>query len=143
MQADFSINVDPTRDLVRIRMGGFFKINDIARFIAVRDLVHETLRCGPNQHLTLVDIREMGIQSQEAVAGFGKALHDPRHISKRLAIVVSKSLARMQIQRAAAGRNVHYFTDDAGAAEQWLIEGDAPGDPRPRAGVTDPQPLLR
>jgi hypothetical protein len=136
MQANFSINVDTSRDLVRISMSGFFKAEDIARFVVTRDLTHELLRCGPNQHLTLVDIREMEIQSQEAVSGFGKVIHDPRHRSKRLAIVVSKSLARMQVQRAAAGRDVRYFTDDAGAAEQWLIEGDLSDS----ASITDLQP---
>jgi hypothetical protein len=141
MQASFSIDVDPARHFVRIRMSGFYKTDDIARFIAARELTLGQLTCGPNEHLTLVDIREMVIQSQEAVAGFGKVIHDPRHMSKRLAIVVSRSLARMQIQRAAAGRDVHYFTDDAGAAEQWLIDGDASTNSPPRrAGVTHLRP---
>ena len=63
----------------------------------------------------------MLIQSQEAVERFRAILMNPTYTSKRIAIVVSKTLARMQIQRAAAGRDVKFFTDDTAAARAWLL----------------------
>jgi hypothetical protein len=125
MEARFSVAVDVPRSLVRISMAGFFSSDDIARFVDARDKAHALLRCGPNQHRTLVDIREMNIQSQESVASFQAVLANPRWASKRLAIVVAQSLARMQIKRAANSRDAGYFNDMA-EAERWVLEDDAP-----------------
>ncbi|WP_157105610.1 hypothetical protein [Sphingomonas sp. TDK1] len=107
--------------MVTIVMTGFFSPEDIARFVAARDAAHTLLRCGPNEHLTLVDIRGMRIQSQESVELFRSVLKNPRVQSRRLAIVVAQSLARMQIKRAASDRDPAYFTEPA-EAEAWLVE---------------------
>ena len=123
MSANFSIQVDPFRDLVRIRMSGFFTIADIEEFLAERQEAHRALRCGPNQHLTLNDVSEMKIQSQEIVSAFHAMLAAPEHRSRRLAFVTGSTLARGQLQRAAAGRNVRCF-DDVVSAESWLLEAD-------------------
>jgi hypothetical protein len=128
MDANFSIQVDVPRSLVRIVLSGFFEREDIARFIEARDEAHTQLRCGPNQHLSLVDIRMMNIQSQDSVAQFQAMLNNPVAISRRLAIVVARSLARMQVKRAAENREPQFFVDIADA-ERWLFsddDGDAP-----------------
>ncbi len=124
MPSSFSVVAEPMLDLVRIELSGFFQCADILAFQNARDHAHRQLTCKANQHLTLVDITGMQIQSQEAVEGFRALLTDPTYTSKRIAIVVGKTLARMQIQRAAAGRNVSYFTDDITAARSWLLAED-------------------
>lgn len=124
MTPRFSIVVDPDLDLVRISMSGFFHPADVANFVAERHVAHKQLRCGPNQHLTVVDIRDMAIQSQDAVAAFQKALHTPSVYSRRIAIITRNSLSRTQVRRAADGRDIAYF-DDPAAAEEWLLSGDA------------------
>jgi hypothetical protein len=126
MKPEFSIDVDVPRSLVRITMSGFFEPEDIGRFVAARDLAHRQLTCGRNEHLTLVDIRGMHIQSQESVGQFAKLLGNPQFASKCIAFVVTQSLARMQIQRAAAGRGAGFFIDDPVAAEQWLLADRLP-----------------
>ncbi len=105
--------------LVWITIGGFFELHDIERFAAARDAEHRRLRCGPNQHLTLVDMRQMQIQKQGSVEAFTRLLGDPSFISRRLAFVVSVGLARSQIQRAAAGRDARFFSSMEDA-EAWL-----------------------
>ena len=105
MRAKFDISVNVERSLVRMTMSGFFSSEDIAQFVIARDEVHHMLQCRPNQHLTLVDIREMDIQAQDCVVAFQRVLADPSKVSKRLAFVVARSLARMQIQRAADSRD--------------------------------------
>lgn len=102
-------------------MAGFFKAADIAAFTTQLAVAFSKLRCGPNQHLTLVDIRNMDIQSQDSVSGFAGLLHNSGHASKRIAFLVSRSLARLQIQRAAEGRDARYFMDRQ-EAEDWLID---------------------
>ena len=123
MSAEFHFDVDPSRDLVRIRMSGFFTPEDIEAFLAARDDAHARLTCAPNQHLTINDLRGMKIQSQEAVDKFGEVLSERRHRSKRLAFVIGKTLARTQLSRIASSRDAQCF-DDLPSAEAWLFGRD-------------------
>lgn len=120
MTATFTLDVDPGRDLVQITMAGFFEPGDIQAFRAARDREHAKLTCAPNQHLTVNDISGMKIQSQEMVASFQAILADPAHRSRRLAFVVSRTLARSQLVRALNGRQARCFENRADA-EAWLF----------------------
>ena len=121
MSPRFTITTTPALNLVTITMGGFFSQPDIDAFEHARDVAHRELRCGRNQHLTLVDMREMLIQSQEAIVGFQRVLNNQATKSKRIAIVTSKTLARMQVERAAERRDVQYFSGDPAEAREWLL----------------------
>ena len=123
MSAQYQIDVEPKRNLVKIRMAGFFTERDIEGFLAARRLAHAKLRCGPNEHVTVNDIRDMKIQSQEIVEAFRTMLAEPEYRSRRLAFVVSPTLARTQVIRAIAGRDARCF-EDSWAAEAWLFYGD-------------------
>lgn len=123
MQASYHFAVDSARSLVRITMSGFFAADDVARFVTARDRAFQQLLCAPNAHCTLVDIRAMAIQSQGAVAQFRSILAHGSARSRRLAFVVGASLARMQVMRAAAGRDARFFSDMA-EAEAWLMQPD-------------------
>jgi hypothetical protein len=121
MSAAFQIKVDPTRSLVRITLSGFFSAAYINEFMAARDKAHLALRCAANEHVTLVDIRDMSIQSPEAVALFQHTLDNPAMASRRLAIVLAeKSLCRLQIRRAASNRDAQYF-DSVQEAEAFVL----------------------
>jgi len=120
MSAEYSIEVEPQRDLVRIRMGGFFTPEDIKGFLEARRVAHRGLSCRPNQHLTINDIRDMKIQSQDIVDGFRALLADPAYRSRRLAFVVGPTLARTQLVRALASRTARCF-EDFWSAEAWLF----------------------
>jgi len=132
MRAEFSIEVDPERDLIRIRMGGFFRQADIAGFLEARRAAHEALRCPPNAHLTINDIRGMDIQSHDIVEAFRDMLAAPAYRSRRLAFVVANTLARSQALRAIESREARWFTDPA-AAEAWLLADEADEAPLRRA----------
>lgn len=123
MNANFSFDVDVSRDLVIITLGGFFSRADIDAFLAAREAAHARLRCGPNQHVTLADVRAMQIQAQDIVTAWGDVLSGSAYRSRKLAFVQASSLARMQLQRAAAMRDVRYFTAMADA-EGWLFEDE-------------------
>ena len=124
MSAEFTVDAEPMRDLIRIRMSGFFTQSDILAFLAARRDAHARLRCPANQHLTLNDLRDMKIQSQEMVDAFRAVLADPLYRSRRLAFVVGPTLARTQLMRAAIGRDVRCF-DDIWTAEAWLLQDAA------------------
>ena len=91
----------------------------ILAFLAARRDAHAKLRCAPNRHVTINDLRGMKIQSQAMVDTFRAVLADPLYRSRRLAFVVGPTLARTQLIRAIAGRDARCF-DDAWAAEAWL-----------------------
>lgn len=119
----FKIIANPPLDLITITIGGFFTQPDIDAFEKARNDAHRELKCAPNQHLTLVDMREMLIQSQEAIAGFQRVLNNHATKSKRIAIVTSQTLARMQVERAAERRDVQFFSGDPTEAREWLLTG--------------------
>lgn len=120
MSAQFSIDVELDRDLVRIAMAGFFTPEDIAEFFEARRVAHQKLRCPRNWHLTLNDLRGMKIQSQECVTEFRKLLADPAYRSRRLAFVIGPTLARTQLARALSGRDARCFGTVV-EAEAWLF----------------------
>jgi hypothetical protein len=120
MTATFSFDVDPARDLVQITMAGFFTPADIIAFRAEQDSEHRKLTCAPNHHLTINDITGMKVQSQEMVASFQAVLANPAHRSRRLAFIVSRTLARSQVMRALNGRHARCFENRA-EAEAWLF----------------------
>jgi hypothetical protein len=139
MDAVYTIEVDPVRNIVRHYLAGFFEPADVDRFVAARNAAHAQLTSGPNQHVTLVDVRDMKIQHQDIVKAFGGVLADPRHRSRKLAFVVALSLARMQLLRATASRDAQYFTDVA-EAEAWLM---AVGDAEEAPGQNPDEPQAR
>jgi hypothetical protein len=132
MTATFSFEVDAERDLVRIRMGGFFRPADIAAFLEARRVAHQALRCAPNAHLTINDIREMSIQSHDVVDAFQAMLAAPEYRSRRLAFVVGYTLARAQAIRALESRQARWFEDPI-EAEAWLLSDEEEEAPRRRA----------
>lgn len=120
MNASFSFEVDRARDLVRIQMAGLFAPDDIAAFVEARRRAHEELHCGPNQHLTLNDVRRMQIQPQDIVAAFRSMLSEPAFRSRRLAFGAAPTLARGQLLRALQDREARCF-ETIEAAEAWLF----------------------
>lgn len=119
----FSVTTDPALHLLRVIMGGFFGINDVARLAEAHRIARLQLRCAPNQHLTLVDVSDCKLQAQEVVSAFQKMIGDPRYASRRLAFVTGSSLARMQVRRILTRPGTGLF-DDVAQAEAWLLEGN-------------------
>lgn len=123
MADKFTITVDVPRDLVRITMSGFFGEGDVLAFLGERMAAHRQLKCAPNQHVTLNDMRAMDVRSQGVVDSFRSILASPDYRSRRLAFVVTGALSRMQLMRTIEGRNAQVFEDPA-AAEAWLLSAD-------------------
>jgi len=123
MPAHYAFKADPKANLMTIIMSGFFQPSDISAFSGDLARAFESLPEANGQHVTLVDIRQMDIQSQDAVAGFQHLLQNSRFKSRRIAFVVAKTLARLQIKRAAEGREPAFFSD-MDEARVWLLAKD-------------------
>ena len=120
MEQKFSFEIDPLWGLIRIRMIGFYTLEDIEAFREARRAAHEALGWPRNQHMTLNDLREMKVQPQDTVAAFREMLADPAYHSRKLAFVVSPTLARGQLTRALLGRSAQLF-EDVESAEAYLF----------------------
>ena len=131
LQPEFTFDVEPERHLMRVRLAGFFDDAAITRYVHARNMAFLKLRSGPNQHLSLIDVRGMAIQTQDVVVRWKSVLADPVYLSRRLAFVVASTLARMQLQRAIGSRDAQCFLDEL-EAERWLLDGveaNVPTDP--------------
>ena len=123
MSAEFVISLDPARNLIDVRMSGFYGIDDVRRYAAAIGEATRTLGGEPGRQRMLSDITGMQIQSQEIVAAFAAFMADPRYAARRIAFVVDTSLARMQLNRAKMGRDAQAF-HSRDAAEAWLFAED-------------------
>jgi hypothetical protein len=119
MAGHFDITLSPDDCLVRLTMSGFFEPEEIRRLGEEMVAAVARLHCPPNQHLTLCDIREMAIQSQDAVGHFTRLVGAEPIRSRMLAFVTAKSLARLQARRLTDRADVEFF-DTVAAAEAWL-----------------------
>ncbi len=120
MSDKFTFSLDRERGLVRIRMQGFYGLEDVEAFFEARRRAHAELGLPRNAHLTLNDLRGMKVQQQEVIEAFQKGLAVPEEKARRLAVVVDAAMARGQANRAIASEDTRYFTDVA-AAEAWLL----------------------
>ena len=118
MEASYSITPDKSRNLARVKMAGFFTERDVQEFAATYRQVLTYLKA-PG-HLTLVDITQMSIQSQDIVGAFAALLASPDVRSSKLAFITSSSLSRLQAQRLTDREGVEFF-DRMDSAEDWLF----------------------
>ena len=140
LAASAEVVVDVAHSLVRYTLSGFFDVAGVAAFEAQRRRGLATLRCGPNRHVTLLDVSGCRIQTQEVVARFADMLRDRRWAARALAIVVGSSIARMQLRRILDRDEIGWFATVA-EAEAWLLpRAPAPRQPAPTASATDPNP---
>ena len=118
----FEFIPNPRRGVVTINMSGFF-LDDAIPLIAtgMADALRK-LNCGPNQHMTLIDVTGCQIQTQHIVGAFQKLVTNPMFRSRRLAVVVGSSLIKMQIRRIISDDSYARIFDNHSAAEAWLSQ---------------------
>jgi hypothetical protein len=120
MTADFTISIDRSRNLLDVAMRGFYGPDDVARYRAAIDAASVTLGGDPADQVMVNDITGMQIQLQDIVTAFRGVMADSRYARRRVAFIVTLSLARMQVERVMKGRTARIFTDRA-EAETWLF----------------------
>ena len=121
MNPTYEVTIEPRRKLLRVTLGGFFTVADVAALEAEKRAALVRLGCERNQHFTLVDVTACKLQPQDVVAAFKVAISDPRYMARRLAFVTGSSLARMQVRRMLTRDDANIF-DTCQKAEAWLFE---------------------
>ncbi|HYZ47835.1 MAG TPA: hypothetical protein VE567_02965 [Sphingomonas sp.] len=124
MSASYSIDVEPW-GFLRFTLEGFFDPETFQRFARDREAAFAKLTCAPNAHLTLVDVTQCQLQSQEVAAAFQKLMSDPHTRSRRIAFVFGASPTRLQVRRIAAHRDDVGLFNEETSAMAWLREPEA------------------
>ena len=121
MQATQTIRVDPQQKLVAITLTGFFDAAGATQLAIDAKAAIDSLAGPRNQHLTLIDVSDCKLQSQDVVAAFQNALGNPLYTSRRLAFVTDSSLSRIQVRRVLNRDTARWFGNRR-EAEAWLCD---------------------
>lgn len=121
----FTIRIDAPRKYVEIRLRGQWDEATARRFEReLRAALPALPRggCPIGAQNTLFDSTEYAVQSQDVSAVLAGMAGDPSIGSRRIAVLVSSALSKLQTRRVAPGYGVF---DDRDAAMAWLFEPDA------------------
>ena len=106
--------------LLSVQLLGFFSIEQMAVLRTELASAIDRLDRGPGKHMSIYDISECKIQSQDVVNAF-RSMSDAKHVgARRLAVVTGGSLMRMQLSRILVGRDTRVFNDKEDA-RRWLL----------------------
>ena len=118
----FEVETNDADRIIFMRMGGVMSIEEAHACAAAKEAAVENLG-PPYLHSTLVDVRELRLQTQEVFAIFTNFVANTKHKSRRIAIVAGEGTARMQFRRVAERAplrdDMRFFTDVA-EARDWL-----------------------
>lgn len=118
----FTIRIEPARKFVEIIMRGHWDDATIRRFDReLRHLLRALPRggCRIGEQNTLFDTTEYAVQSQEVLARLGAMAADPSIGSRRIAVLVSSTLVKLQARRIAPDYGLFNDRDEA---LEWLFE---------------------
>jgi hypothetical protein len=117
----FTIETDPARSLVRVRMAGFMSPDEVEDFSRAEQAAVAEMGLGSGEFLLLVDTVGAVIQSQETVAAFAGIVADSPLKARRIAVVRANTLTRMQTQRILMVREDTAIFSTLAEAEAWLF----------------------
>ena len=121
----FTIRIDPPRKYVEIAMFGHWDETTTRRFETELRRLLPALPAGGcriGDQVTLFDNTGYLVQSQDVLAQLGRMVADPSIGSRRIAVLASSTLIKLQTRRIAPGYGL--FADREEAL-QWLFEPDA------------------
>lgn len=118
----YTITTNHAVRLIEITLVGFWSVETAKGFVADQELAVAKLGPPYGTHLTLGDVRSFDVQQKEVATIIRDLVLNARSTSKRLALVGSVSLARMQFARITAREDSRIF-DDFDEAKRWLPHG--------------------
>ena len=124
----FEIETSRAERLICVRMFGGFTLDEARACAAAKEDAVQDLGPPFEAHSSLVDVRDLRVQTQDVFAIFTSFVANTRHKSRKIAIVGGEGTARMQFRRVAEREplrdNMRFFTA-VGDARDWLGHGAA------------------
>lgn len=119
----FEIETNKANRLIFLRMSDGFTLEGARECAAAKEAAVDSLGPPYDEHSTLVDIRDLRVQSQDVFAIFTNFVAMTKHKSRKIAIVGGEGTARMQFRRVAEREplrdNMRFFTV-VREAREWL-----------------------
>ena len=119
----YEIAVDAPRQLVRVKLIGFWNVDTATAFARDQQDAVRRLCTKPGQHLLLADLTEFNLQSQAVVGVCQDLITKAAFRSRRLAVVAGDGLARIQIKRILLRDRMQAFSN-IDEAMAWLVTDD-------------------
>ena len=121
----FEIETNRADRLICIRMIGGFTLDQARECAAAKEAAVESLGPPFEAHSSLVDVRDLRIQTRDVFAIFTDFVARTKHKSRKVAIVGGEGTARMQFRRVAEREplrdDMRVFTATS-EAHTWLQE---------------------
>ncbi len=115
---NLTISADPAFGVIRVLGVGFWTPTIIGDHFDELAFVMRPYRAAGVSVRMVVDLRKSGIQSQETIVRMQAGVKSVTRPGDRMAIVVSSSLAKIQMRRMIGGEQ-HEFFVSPGAAQTW------------------------
>lgn len=126
-EAGYKIEVDAPRNHLRLTCSGFMDFDMLASLQRELDAAFTQLATAggqPGSHLTLIDLRDQGVQSLEIATRLQAIAARFTPLSRRVALLMPDSvLYKLQIKRGVSGDTHLYFHDEQEAL-RWLFGGN-------------------
>jgi len=123
----FEIETNHADRIIFLRIAGGLSIEEAHACAAAKEAAVESLGLPYDDHSTLVDIRDLRLQTQEVFGIFTTFVATTKYKSRKIAIVAGEGTARMQFRRVAERAplrdDMRFFTL-LGEARRWL-SGDS------------------
>jgi hypothetical protein len=115
----FRLDLDEEAGVILVYGAGFWTLESLnSHFDALR-LVVDRRRASGDKIKVLVDLREASVQNSDVTAAISLRTSEIYAVEDRVAIVVSSSLAKLQMRRSVH-RVQHEFFISQQAAKTWL-----------------------
>jgi hypothetical protein len=124
--AAFTIRIEPARKFVEISLRGYWDDATMKRFDSELRRLLPALPAGGcmiGEQNTLFDTTAYAVQSQDVLAQLGIMAADPSIGSRRIAVLVSSTLNKLQTRRIAPDYGLFSDRDEA---MRWLFEPATP-----------------
>ncbi|MEO9131930.1 MAG: STAS/SEC14 domain-containing protein [Sphingomonas sp.] len=116
----FTIATDEARTLMTVTMSGFLKPEDATSCAAQVQTAAAAMGWRTGEFLLLVDSLAGSVQSQSVIEAFQAGIAASSLRARKIAVVSTSSLARMQTKRVVTGKVAGLFENKADA-EEWLF----------------------
>jgi hypothetical protein len=122
----FEIETNHADRIISLRMIGGFTMDSARACAAAKETAVDSLGPPYDDHSSLVDVRDLRVQSRDIFAIFTNFVALTKHKSRKIAIVGGEGTARMQFRRVAEREplrdDMRFFTI-VREARDWLEEG--------------------
>ncbi len=117
----YEISLDKDRKLLRVVMTGLWDIQTLDRFEVEREAAVRGAGWRSGEYGYLLDLRGHPVQPRDVSAKGGEYYRTFQPRPRKLALIITSALARMQVTRVIKGMQERFF-DNEEAALAWLAE---------------------